>query len=825
MIDTTMFRKQNNLTLYESLPSPNPAIEPFQLGIEHPVKPRPPRVEGPELAIEIPNEVFDDRKFQTELMYSLVHMHGRTPWFGEAPPTNTVADFLYGVGRPVEFKRITKHVCPRSHLWFYIKFAIQSSLDRSPLGRGAYKAFMLFFMCNLANYTANANLSTCSIPLHSMSAKILRRFRKLHSCVPQWLPDMVSHTCTSLSRIVDKRWQEVIQSSCESSVDWDPSKLDLDKDVQHSFSHIHEQILASPLNPGGNASHTPFIPTGRPRGVLDDFLSNPDKFFPRLDSPSVKHLDSPSVEHLDSPVEHLDPPSMEHLDSPSVEHLGNHNHIHIMLYDIERTIGEDIDDWVACVAEVDEACRELEHLVHRYQSFVRPAYSMDDSDHLSIASLTIIELWVALDKLVIKDIPILADYSPEVSTDFLSNWLFRDTTSMHRLCRASQYILARHAQAHPRWSAFSNEFTEHSFPCRYYDSSPHLQCLKTAIEDALPIELSHSAKAIAFERQCPVSFDIWRSLTCWISPVGVGKDPSGTNFHDIPRVKLHITPHWEPTWESSFSPSSSTAPQPERCELGYVYTGPRPGQFQDLYKLLRQPYHDSTLQRYLHDTLHTSNNILADNTRSDHNLSSQEFFAFAHLRSGGSLQWFNILRELRSRTLDFRCQEVYLLFSQASAEVGPLDGTGEFMWHQETQNTSFCHALLDELEDLSADVGAGSLDGPAMATISLLAGVLTSRNFTDITERAIRLLRNVRCKTFSLIHELLYDARKSATNKESLNLLRDLAAVCRSTFCVPVGGAASHKLLHCTQDIEVAVSCAMFIRAVAFSTSSGMHNH
>ena len=559
-----MFRKQNSWTLYESLPSPYPAIEPFQLGIEHIVKPRPPRVECPELAIEVPNEVFDDEKFRTELTRSLVHtMHTRTSRFGEgseAPPTRTVADFLCGVGRPVEFKHITKHACPRSHLWFYIKSAIQSSLDRSPLGRGTYKAFMLFFMCNLANYTANANLSTGSIPLYSMSAKILRRFRKLHSCVPQWLLDMVSNTCTGLSRIVDKSWQQVTQSSRESSVDWDPSKLDLAKDVQHLLSHIREQTLAPLLNPGSNSSHTPFIPTGRPRGILDDFLSNPDKFFP----PSMEHLDSPSVEYIDSP-------SVEHPDSPeSVEHLDNHGHIHTMLYDIEWTIGEDIDDWVACVTDVDGACRELEHLIHRYHSFVQSAYGSHDSNHLSIAFLTIIELWVALDKLVIKDIPILADYSPEVSTDFLSRLLFRDTISMHHLRRASQYIRARHTQAHPRWSVFSNDFTEHSFPCRYYDNSPHLQCLKTAIKDALPVELSHGAKAVAFERQCPVSFDIWRSLTCWISPVGVDQDPSGTNVDGIPRVRLHIAPHWE----SSFLLSSCTAPQQQR-ELGYVYAGSR----------------------------------------------------------------------------------------------------------------------------------------------------------------------------------------------------------------------------------------------------------
>ena len=74
------------------------------------------------------------------------------------------------------------------------------------------------------------------------------------------------------------------------------------------------------------------------------------------------------------------------------------------------------------------------------------------------------------------------------------------------------------------------------------------------------------------------------------------------------------------------------------------------------------------------------------------------------------------------------------MFAQAVTQVGLLDGTRELLWHQEIKDVSFCNALLDELERLFVDIGVGSSDGPAMATISLLAGILASTPSIAISE-------------------------------------------------------------------------------------------
>ena len=778
--------------------------------------------------------MFDDENFRSEVaedLFSMGRTHVKLP------------DAVY----LAEPERTTEHFGPtfksswfRSKLWFYIRFTIQSSLGHPYLG--AYKAFMLFFMCNLADYATSTNTHLSSTLLHSMTAKLLRRFRKLHSSV---LSDAVSQTCTNISRVLDQRWQRV-QTASFPSPPWDPSLLDLTNDVQ--FPSIHEHISTSFTNLANDSPRTSSFPSSQLRGTLDDFLSNRGRL--------------------------LSPPK-------------GGGDIHVTLYDVERAIREDLDDWVARVTDIDKACEQLERLVHRYRSLAQDIYwkfsgrydklfslpseflprgrsplqippspplsrgssppleifprihsplpvlktfpyhhphfphfqiSLSrrpcrpvprellplpitiDPRNCSVMLLTIIELWVALDKLVLKKFPILVEYSPEVPLYLLYGLLLHDTTSIDRFRRAQQYIAARHTQAHRGWSVLSDTFTEDSFPCRYYDNQ--LQHLK--VGDELPVN-SLPAKVVLFESRCPVAFDKWRSVTCLLSRIKPDlKRGGGIEVSQIPALK----PYFPTDFKRSLSLYSTLG-----GGLYYVYDGPCMGSSDFVYELPAGPYTDSGLQAYLSDTTPQPNEALAAQRNCHSKLPLQAFIAFAHLQSGGSLQWLNILRELWSRTLDFRHQEVYLLFAQASTKVGPVDDTGELLWHQEMKDSSFCHALLEELKSLFVDVGVGSSNGPAMAIITLLAGVLASRPFGHIAEQALDLLCDVRQKTYGWVHELLYDMRELPTNEEGSELLRDMAAVCRSTF--DVGSATSHKLFRSTLDIEISLSCAMVMHTIA----------
>ena len=327
-----------------------------------------------------------------------------------------------------------------------------------------------------------------------------------------------------------------------------------------------------------------------------------------------------------------------------------------------------------------------------------------DPRNCSMMLLAITELWVALDKLVLKKLLILAEYSPEVPLYLLYGLLLHDATSIDRFCRARQYISARHAQARCGWSVLSDTFTEDSFPCRYYDKQ--LQHIK--LEGELLANPLH-AKVVLYELQCPVAFDKWRSVTCLLSRIkpDLNRDRGDIEVGQIPALKSHFPTNFK----RSLSLYSS-------YRFYCVYDGPCMGGLNFVYKLPAGPYTQSGLQAYLGDTIPWPNQALAAQRECHPKFPLQAFIAFAHLRSGGSLQWLNILRELRSRTLDFRHQEVYLLFAQASAKVGPVDDTGVLSWHQEMKDSSFCHALLEELKSLFIDICTGSSNGPAMAIVT-----------------------------------------------------------------------------------------------------------
>ena len=730
----------------------------------------------------------------------------------------------------------------RSSLWLLIRVAVQMSVDRSPLGRTSYKGFMLSVICTLARDADNINLS--SDLLHLMSSKILRRLSKLGSSTPDWLSVLALETCTRLQEILDDRWRQL---SNRPSSFRNPSQDELIRDTQLSLLDSLGHISRALADPGHGFVNTPFHPFHRRRGTIDDFLSSNGTFF---------------EEAYDA-----DPD--------------------ITLYDVEQSVEQGIDGWLASVTNVDEACAQLEILMDRYMLSAGGRRKLSPEDN-SVTFLTAIELFVALDKLVVKGIPMLADYSPEIPVSFLERLLLRKSTNLHRLSCAYRYLSARHSQSRPGWSVLSNQFTADSFPVRYYDQSIHLQHLKTRIEqDAmvsvpaglqwesasladthdgyqeyqqhlperrlaegaevnqspLPV-LPLQAKALVFELQCPACLRIWRSAGPRVLfyfyrflPKDALLDPEEAEnllaldpelqpyFVECPGPPLYFEVHcvYRETSESRLN-----------NPLGYAILYPT-NSGQGLSRWLPMNFHDDKkssyrleyqldshdeclsckdLAKYVNYTSHTPNDVLSAQADCPADLSLDEFITFGHLRSGGSLQWVNILRGLRSRTLNFRRHQVHFLLAQAAFQVGPLDlNTGAWIWHQELQNSSFCNDLLDELYSLFVDAGACSFDELMMSTISLLlTRVLVSSPSEAVSERAIEFLRSLHRKSFSWVQELSYNLTKAPMNEERRNLLQNMAATCRSTF--DIDPTALHKLFQSAEDVDALLSCAFFIHAL-----------
>ena len=876
-----VFRRQADVTIFESFEvSPkaeNVMTTQGKLVCSYP---------GP--AIEVPNSIFDDDDFVSELANFLVHMNDDIMPDAAATTrkaqstvletrdtahpryiTELLTGILRGVGRPADVVRISKRVGDdvvwnnsklpwrRSPLWLLIRVVLQTTLDRSTPGRVAYKEFMLFFMCCLAKERICADLSNDL--LQFMSAKISRRLRKLGSAASDRLSRIVLETCTSLRSTLEKRWSH-IQAVQRISPYWNPSELDLSRDIQLSLSNSSDYLRKCLTNHGTDPDNTNFSPAHRHRGDLDDFLSSDGAFFEK--------------------AYRAEP--------------------HVSLYDVERAVEGEIDDWVDLVMENGGACVQLEILANKYSSGALKTYGKNP-ESLSVMLLTMVELWVALDKIAIKGIPMLADYSPEVPISILEDLLVCKAASFDRLRHIHQYISRRHSQSH-RGSVFSDTVNADTFAVRYYRGSSCLQSLKSRIEDVARREvrdkivehkkenaryaelqrqadriehtyntdwLGHTchsrdcskcnledqqrrlriavhewplpaeqlqAEVVVFELDCPVSFNMWRTATfhLLVDLCSPSQEPHGpyTKLHtydslrpylvSCTRSRISLASDAKPFVVSHYRTMSIPSTEKAVCVsnglkfYGYdgharVRTSEALGRFSThkycTYQIQSGPYYN--LQKYLDTTSHASNQVIANQVDCHADLSLHEYLAFGHLRSGGALQWLNILHGLRGRSLSFRRYEVHFLMTQAVSQVGPPASTG-WAWHQDLQQPSFCCALLGELETLLRDIGGNWQEGVTMDTVSfLLRRLLSSDPDQAVSLRALDLLRAVRGKVFTWVEEL--SAKLTETPGDELlgGFLRDSAAICRSTF--DVDSDLIHSVFSSAEDVDILLSSAILI--------------
>ena len=420
-------------------------------------------------AIAVPNEAFGDPLFTSELAHFLCQMNEDTldtaPLKHKAGSTvvedrdtvhpryitELLTGILRGVGRPADTQRITKRIGDdvvwnnsrlpwrRSPLWLIIRVTIQTTLKCHVLGPNIYKTFMLFFMNGLAQEALQQDMS--NDVLQWTVAKLSCRLTKLGDSAREWLSIAVLETCTCIRALLDSRWKQV-QSVDSASPFWQPSALDFSADARLSMTHNSNYITNALSNIHPAFLPSTFKPESRVRGTLDDFLSVNDNSF------QVMYKREP----------------------------------HLTLYNVENEVGLGIDSWVASIStpDIDGASMKLELLAERYSTAALQTYKGNPED-ISQMFLTVIELWIGLDKLVARQIPMFADYSPEIPTSLLDRLLVRHPESLVRLRLASQYICGRHSAAIKGWSVFSDRPDVNSFTVRYYSGSSQMQAIMSRV--------------------------------------------------------------------------------------------------------------------------------------------------------------------------------------------------------------------------------------------------------------------------------------------------------------------------------------------------------
>jgi hypothetical protein len=362
-------------------------------------------------------------------------------------------------------KRIDDHVlCERdsvapwrrSPMWLIIRVALQTTLcEWNVEERVGYKPFVLYALSSI-HHTALMQNKPDDL-LFTMNAKLARRFCKCPDTQREgcFAKDIAATTNASVFNELEKRWK-AIQRKTTRKVEWrvpteedliDGACIDLFKaippleDISRQEAGEQPDITESFVVPGGDHYAT--------RKNADD----------------------------------LSPPDLANLPSAPLEQT-------IFLYDFEQ--------WVA--KQKPFSSIEILVLTRALLHYIRASLShyKRNPERLSVAYLTITELWIAIDEKAAEWEPYLMTYSPEIPCDVLESLLLPRREQMQRLSSAELYLQTRHKVAHNGSAIFYDTTDSTSFANWFMGKSHSLQAtLREMKEEA---ETKRREQEAAMER-------------------------------------------------------------------------------------------------------------------------------------------------------------------------------------------------------------------------------------------------------------------------------------------------------------------------------------
>ncbi|KAL0058901.1 hypothetical protein AAF712_014383 [Marasmius tenuissimus] len=719
--------------------------------------------------------------------------------------TELLTGILRGIGYPEDVERITKRIADdvlwdstllpwrRSPMWLVIRVALQTTLNDTI---GSYKPFLAFLMSRILEDAHKAHLD--SDILATMSKKLARRLYKIRETAPEFVQSEVLAVVDRTQGLLRERWEEVQKAYASDGLEgWDPSSLDIPGDTKLSLRKSGAYIDDVLNGTHARRSASTFEPNEEERlKVLDEYNAG-----------DIKR---------------------------QIEKLGM-----LALLDFERAVETGIDDWVSGRqhSELESACTMISGWMEEYSTGAGQLYK----GHPQLKStmfLTLLELWVGLDKLAAREHPLLLEYPPEIQER-----VFEDLLLPSIIC-ANDYEGVNSGLP----SIFSATISSNSFAVRFFEQHPSLKSLKVRIEEeanrdreqkiedlraenrryeelvSKAASLSHDmwfnrwrghethdrycrkcaldresssmnigvhewplpndtneAKATVFEISCPSIFGLWRQFTYFLlrdiccppssrnglaspkSEVILSAYPALLSFQDATRFRRLTFASSTKFWaKSHYSDVRIPSTRDDVCRRNAL----RLALFDSMDKVwVSDPFRGCTIRgectyqlpagRYrnlqfsIDATSHTSNQVNASQSDCHQDLGLHEYIAFGTLRAGGRIQWPNILRELRARTLTFSEEAVEMLVSQAALQMGPLSEEGRWEWHNFLYDDAFHLDLLAELEVLQTSIQANWSEVGAMRIIILLTHrVLGWCCNSDVIQRALVLLGKSRDATF-----------------------------------------------------------------------------
>ena len=803
--------------------------------------------------------------------------------------TEMLTGILRAVGKVGQVQRFVKRIGDevlwdnaktpwrRSPLWLVIRVSLQMVL-----GVGDYKCFMVYFMARILRQAIQRGVQ--GHRLFVMNSKVSRRVYKLQGHLPGFVRDQAQLVGDRTHSQIEKDWLDV-QSSVQTP-HWTPRRLKYEPDEIIKMPRTRAYILGLKIFKLDRPERESFVPNeaarikrglvpqlpkvGEAEDRLDIMLADFETWVmdnnDQWTSPRAILIAGHSSIHFGRFVEN-------YIAVAKTAYHGNPEKNSIMVLTT-------MELWVVLDKLALFNCPLLAEYPPEFNESFLEALLLPQAQQRTRLSRVETYITKRRSEALESSLPVFssaitgATFSVRYFNSSHSLQMLRD--EIRKAATAAQLRkkaeLVAKTKEYERLEAvvstlscdyfthWSQGWTRHDKHCRKCKIAKQVADMHIEVYEWPLPEDPQAEAALLFELRCPTAFAVWRETTFRILTglcSATNIPPSGTKCYvtcaKYPGLQKYFKTDAAPG-EYKLNYTSSTKSflashyrnrrlpttaddiclkNPLKFALhdnrSNIWTCDRPPDMDVrhmcTFQLPSGPY--GKLQYTLKSTSHTANAVLARQYECPPGLQLHEYVAFGLLRSGRRLQWLNMLREIRSRTLTFSAEAVTMLYLQAAWQVGPPGESPEKREsHIEPGEDTFGREMIRELGAMLRGVEANWQEVAAVQTmIALASQILVRTKSAKIRMMAVEFLREARRVCLVWARELTAKLPEYGSGVREFQMrVVQMAATCRMTFSV------EESFLWCVlragEDVSIFVECATMIRdnvhVTAEATTTGM---
>ncbi|KAL8805503.1 MAG: hypothetical protein Q9200_005403 [Gallowayella weberi] len=763
----------------------------------------------------------------------------------------------------------------RSTLWLILRVTIQTTLvqDLEPSKVTIqYKNFLIYFQTNLLRLASAADISldVCKM----MQMKIARRVVKLDTSILPFVQEGARLKLKEATQTQEKIWLKVQNKDADRKTRLDVETLEndttltlhnarpaLDTALQRSESRCHQEITIESSYPEwitfgdhsvallNSASLSAQSPTERIYALAE---------FERWVAESLPAwLQQASLCPLPKQCAAIERSAIAYKTMSSKIYKGCPEQSSIMLL----TVGE---MWQA----MDQLAGLLIPLLHQYS----PEIPTDIFNVLLLPKKAQMERLHNLEMHISgrynnshgRNGFIFADASNANIDCFASRYVEQSAEHQHLRQRIVENATEKQNEKKTEWQSKTNRYNSlvsevNKLSCAYKldyrGESQHdrQNCPKCTLDSQrrqitidvfewpLP-EAEVECRIAVFNLRCPDTFAAWQNLTWMLihdmghsegSPGELPKAflatyPGLTAYKEISSARIVLassiktvaSSHYRqltfPTSvQSVLSEHSLHYKLYDECCHIWICDQTAESSFSTRCQTVLPPGRYKNLQYAVNSTVHTQNQVLADQIDCSPELSLHEFIAFGSLRADGErTQWLNTSRELKAPNLSWNTESVCNLIRQTAWQVGTACTTSLRVAHTIFGIREFAIDLISTSSDMLQAIEANSQCCYALEVLIVLALRTLSLTQEDhVKTHTVKLLQSCRAVAFRWVQGLEASLRTTTDPIEIVSVRRSLlraAALCKMTFDVDEDSLA--QLLTTSEDLMLWTMASMTIQ-------------